>query len=60
MAKTYTEEQLKMALEYQLAESYQVVGNMLISDDPAIEAALDYLSSSKTLSIDQIDKLLSF
>lgn len=57
--KTYTEEQMKLALEYQLAESYIVVGNLLIDDKPNIKGALDYLASSTTVPIERIDELFN-
>lgn len=56
--KTYTVKQMKLALQYQLAECYIVVGGKLIDDTPDIEGTLNYLASGKALTISELDELL--
>ncbi len=58
--RKYTETEMKMALEYQKAECYQVVGNLLIGHKkPKIEEALNYLANDTVHSIAEIDKMLN-
>jgi hypothetical protein len=51
--------QMKLALEYQLAECYIVVRGKLIDDTPDIEGALNYLASDNALTIAELDELLT-
>lgn len=58
--KTYTEDQLKLALEYQKAECYQIVGTFLIgTNTPNVEDALNYLCNDKTVDIIELDDMLN-
>lgn len=56
--KEYILDDLILAMQYQKAECYQIVGNLLIRDNPDIESALNYLANDKTASIDEVLDLL--
>ncbi|HTE00001.1 MAG TPA: hypothetical protein VK668_11985 [Mucilaginibacter sp.] len=56
--KTYTEKQLKLALEYQKAVCYQKVGKFLINGEkPNIEGALNYLADDEIVNLAEIDNV---